>query len=532
MNNSNDSILKSPMFWILLGLTGFLLVVTFTMHIFLGDAQLRNDDLVLVLGSSGGNGFVQDQEVLQQQHSIGGHHHHNNKRHHHEEEIEEAQSDGGGKGGGGDGASLMSGMLQKLAGGGVRHGGKLKKHGNKMADQISNFMEHQEMDRGRRERNGQTTKRESYEQKHSYDNLHSDVQNLRLPNPPTPSDLPYDIYHCPMEPPKNYPFAWSALDVLENWNPDDTDLPTHQVHQGLCVFNWDAGNDKDKALAYREAQVPFIIQNIPEVTKASVRWSKPNYVSDLIGSESIRNEHSVNNHFMFWKTRSPFADYTPPTDMIDLTYQEWYTRAKRLQDDTTGTSAAAAADQNTQEHWYFRLNAMLDMHGYTYEELPFFDPSKGPSLTMIHPNEHRGINCRFGMKGVTAESHYDSSSNFIALMGGQRRYILAHPDQCQCMELYPQGHPSGRHSAVNWSTVAKEIRDGNRRNRPFAKAQVNEVILQAGDMMYLPTDWFHFIVSLNINFQCNSRSGTSYEYEKYMDACGFPGPPKNRRAEQ
>ena len=97
------------------------------------------------------------------------------------------------------------------------------------------------------------------------------------------------------------------------------------------------------------------------------------------------------------------------------------------------------------------------------------------------------------------------------------RYILAHPDQCVQMELYPQEHPSGRHASIEWA----EFDFNNSKDRPFLHANVNEVVLQAGDLMYLPTYWFHFIVSLNLNYQCNSRSGDSREYERFIDECGF-----------
>jgi len=90
------------------------------------------------------------------------------------------------------------------------------------------------------------------------------------------------------------------------------------------------------------------------------------------------------------------------------------------------------------------------------------------------------------------------------------------------MELYPLRHPSARHSRVNWSTAHINWRDGD---RPFSKARVHEVVLQAGDIMYLPTYWFHFIVSLNINYQCNSRSGDSQENQHFISKCGF-GPRK------
>ena len=97
------------------------------------------------------------------------------------------------------------------------------------------------------------------------------------------------------------------------------------------------------------------------------------------------------------------------------------------------------------------------------------------------------------------------------------RYLLAHPEQCRQMELYPQGHPSARHTSVHWA----QFDFANAESRPFVKAKVNEVVLQAGDLLYLPTFWFHHIISLNRNYQCNSRSGDSPDYEEYIEECGF-----------
>jgi ribosomal protein L16 Arg81 hydroxylase len=139
---------------------------------------------------------------------------------------------------------------------------------------------------------------------------------------------------------------------------------------------------------------------------------------------------------------------------------------------------------------------------------------------MVDPHQQRGINCRFGMKGVIAELHYDQSRNFIVVMNGQRRYILAHPKECAHLYLYPLHHPSGRHSAVDW--IAPNLTQFPN----FHRARVNELVLQAGDALYLPTYWFHFIVSLNLNYQCNARSGMTHEHDAYIQHCGFPIAPE------
>lgn len=119
------------------------------------------------------------------------------------------------------------------------------------------------------------------------------------------------------------------------------------------------------------------------------------------------------------------------------------------------------------------------------------------------------------MKGVIAENHFDLSRNAITLLGGQRRYILSHPRECLNMNLLPRGHPSARHSAVDWSNPDLDIYP------TFAHATVNEVVLQPGDVLYLPTNWFHYIISLELNMQCNTRSGGERLNHEYITDCGF-----------
>ena len=77
------------------------------------------------------------------------------------------------------------------------------------------------------------------------------------------------------------------------------------------------------------------------------------------------------------------------------------------------------------------------------------------------------------------------------------------------------GHPSARHSMVDWSNPDLE------KFPQFKQARSSEVVLQAGDVLYLPTNWFHFIVSLDTSWQCNARSGVTQETMGYIRDCGF-----------
>lgn len=348
-------------------------------------------------------------------------------------------------------------------------------------------------------------------------------------------DLVYDIHNCPDIPPPNYPHEWATLDVLGHWSPEDTNIPP-KIHQGLCVFDY--RKDYVKALTYRNAELPFIVKGDPEVAAAVERWNTPTYMDQLLGSEVMhRAEYSETNHFMYWRPgdasrvnpkpprrpggrarRGPPDPIKPggwsaPTHNMRMTYTKFMEQANVTED-----------IPHDDIHFYFRLIGCGETgtrgdcdegsSEWLFDELTFFQPRPN-LLYLTEPSQQRGIHCRFGMQGVTIANHFDSSRNAIALLGGERRYILSHPKHCSNLALFPKFHPSERHSEVDWS-------DPDLEDFPqFAKAQSNEVLLQAGDALYLPSYWFHYIVSLGLNYQCNTRSGTEEKYLPSIQECGF-----------
>jgi Cupin-like domain len=357
-----------------------------------------------------------------------------------------------------------------------------------------------------------------------------------------PAVVPYDIYHCPYDPPEGYPFAWNLLELLQHWPPDNITLPDdNRIYQGLCVFDYQA--DFEKALRYREAELPFVIYNDPQVAATVERWNTPGYMQELLGSTVHRTEFSKNNHFMFHKSKPRVlrhkieagiipADYEEPTKMLQMTYDQWLHHAN--------VTSPSKIDPD-RPHWYFRLigcglpdndgscETKYDSSEWLFDELPFFQPLshertpdgsidyERPNLYIGDETKQEGIHCRFGMSGVIAESHFDMQKNAITVLGGTRRYILSHPDQCGNLALYPRGHPSSRHSAVDWSQGKPDLES----YPDFAFATGNEILLQAGQTLYLPSNWFHYIVSLELNMQCNTRSGVTHEYDSYLEECGF-----------
>lgn len=202
-----------------------------------------------------------------------------------------------------------------------------------------------------------------------------------------------------------------------------------------------------------------------------------------------------------YKKSGAHADYKSPTGMVDMTFRDWLAHAKE-----------AESSPVESPHFYMQLGSRPP-NDFIGDDLPDFMPHK--NFFIIDPKGNRGINCRFGAKSIIAEAHYDGGRNFIAMLRGAKRYVLLPPTECNKLYLYPKAHPEGRHAEADWSKL-----DINQYPK-MANAQATEVVLSAGQVLYVPSYWFHYIVSLGQSAQCNSRSGNAIRGRQAVADCGF-----------
>jgi hypothetical protein len=132
------------------------------------------------------------------------------------------------------------------------------------------------------------------------------------------------------------------------------------------------------------------------------------------------------------------------------------------------------------------VNAIL---GFDAEEL--FDyrrPLNAANLWISH-------------KGVFTQSHFDELENFNIALEGRKRFVLAPPGSHQ---YYPRNIAKGfgdKSQAFDFDDV-----DGARFPKLVSKlAERRELILEPGQMLYLPLGWWHQAESLdemniNMNF--------------------------------
>jgi len=255
---------------------------------------------------------------------------------------------------------------------------------------------------------GQKTKRQLFEERYPPNDesrIRQNVSKLRTTTNPTtrhPEDLHYDIENCPSTPPTNYPVEWNLVSILKAWNPDRTVVPD-QIYNGLCTFDWDT--EYDKIRTYREAELPFVVRNQPELLRATERWNTPGYLRDVIGGTTKQlTERSDTNKLIFWRKRpgdpTP-RSWKPPTQMIQMDFDAFVERATAMERGTSTTATVPEEEQVNLPHYYFRLkgNLLPESNKWMYDEMPIFypDPSKPDPIFMAQPDANNGINGRFGM---------------------------------------------------------------------------------------------------------------------------------------
>jgi hypothetical protein len=92
-----------------------------------------------------------------------------------------------------------------------------------------------------------------------------------------------------------------------------------------------------------------------------------------------------------------------------MSFKEWLTRAK---------NADINKLSNTSEHFYFHASERTSR--FVSQDLQLFS-TKTNNFFVSNVKANKGIQCRFGMRGVIAETHYDSGRNMVAMLRGAKR---------------------------------------------------------------------------------------------------------------
>jgi hypothetical protein len=194
-----------------------------------------------------------------------------------------------------------------------------------------------------------------------------------------------------------------------------------------------------------------------------------------------------------------------------------------------------------QPHFYWQSGVdkgerYKDDRDWTFvsRDLPSFSATT-PNFFLFEPQSQKGIQCRFGERGVTAATHYDGGRNMVAMITGAKRYILSPPRECGKLGIITtRGSPVFRHSMLNFGHLNHmDDPDMPEEEKEWMKvagtADALSTVLKAGEVLYIPSHWFHYITSVQKSAQCNVRSGIDREGdhifggEDHVSRMCFPG---------
>lgn len=153
--------------------------------------------------------------------------------------------------------------------------------------------------------------------------------------------------------------------------------------------------------------------------------------------KSLRVEESINNHFLYFKAseKTP-KTWKAPQEITRKNFDDWL-------------KLALAADVHkwpaSHTHYYLTIGTSSNKErDFFMEDLAIFSTKKN-NFFVTNVQRNKGIQCRFGMRGIIAESHYDAGKNMVAMLKGAKRYILNPPEACPYLKIVSSHtHPSYR----------------------------------------------------------------------------------------
>ena len=288
-------------------------------------------------------------------------------------------------------------------------------------------------------------------------------------------------------------------------------------------------------------------------------------LTNFFSTIHIHTSKSVDNFFAFFRQESWSIESMgpPPTLDTNWNFERWAKHARFADDVGLNPSS---------KHYYWQAGVHKQERyadpkkwSFVSKDLPSFSNPE-PTFFGFNPPEQKGIQCRFGERGVTAATHYDAGRNMVAMITGAKRYILSPPKECPKLGIIAErGHPAFRHSLLNFghlnllndssdeakvirvlvyrlkidtiylflkkyfsNTYLKDMPDEERSWLNLSNdSMAIDTVLKAGEVLYIPSHWFHYIISLQKSAQCNTRSGRNIEgtpefggFEDVIDCMG------------
>eukprot|EP00808_Paulinella_micropora_P025686 g57093.t1 len=130
-----------------------------------------------------------------------------------------------------------------------------------------------------------------------------------------------------------------------------------------------------------------------------------------------------------------------------------------------------------------------------------------PMDAFLKTPEHSQVNVWIGSPGVVTHLHYDSYLNLNIQLYGAKRFLLFPPNASTTFKSYPFLHPSFGQSQVALTegppglvSLSDALSSANE------AVEAYEVVLQPGDVLYIPPCWLHQVTAETWSISVNAWS--------------------------
>jgi hypothetical protein len=225
---------------------------------------------------------------------------------------------------------------------------------------------------------------------------------------------------------------------------------------------------------YLKPAVPVVLRDAVSDWPASTRWS-PEYLAATLGDKEVLVFAAAADGRFGIDPEHGGPEYEPRT-MTIRTFVEKYIDAD--------------GDDDLDQRWYIQRLSIPDTLPELLDDIvtPEYVEKKQVLLT----------NLWFGPAGNTTKLHYDVPTNFFAQVVGRKRFLLFPPNETKRLYRY-------RTKAYNMSQLDPDQPDIERFPL-YRGVEPIEVEVQEGDMLFLPSFWWHQVHSLttgmSVNFWC------------------------------
>ncbi len=229
-----------------------------------------------------------------------------------------------------------------------------------------------------------------------------------------------------------------------------------------------------------KAGVPVVLKNSVVMTwQASTNWI-PSYLQSRLGSISGIYENE-NRWF------GPYFDSTKP--LVE--------HATRRNPYKTGITMDAGdffdlLHSPKEGKYHYFTGSIDDLGEWAYLEIQPLD-----ELLLLN-QRLSSVNVWIGPPYVIAHCHYDGYHNFYAQLYGRKRFTLFSPTNWPGLYPFPFLHPSHAQAQVNASN-----QEDVENFRSIREVEAVEVILEPGELLYIPPLWFHEVESQSISISVN-----------------------------